>query len=277
MKEGVEMVEVFERSVRPQAISSSKGNQLKWENDNVWYKADYMGYEGLAEYVVSHMLCKSSLNKKEIVIYEPEQIKYKRIVYQGVKSNSFINGEQQIVTLERLFRITRNESLSEEIWHIHDTEQRLKFLVEQIEQITGLKEFGIYMNRLFTIDAIFLNEDRHMHNIAVLMDGKGKFEYCPIFDNGGCLLSDTTMEYPIGEDVFKLIDEVKSKTISTDFDEQLDVSEKLYGENIRFSFTKNDVKNILASALNYDEHIRQRVQEIIYHQMNKYSYLFSDI
>ena len=66
MKEGVEMVEVFERSVRPQAISSSNGNQLKWENHNVWYKADYTGYEGLAEYVVSHMLCKSSLNKKEI-------------------------------------------------------------------------------------------------------------------------------------------------------------------------------------------------------------------
>lgn len=29
------------------------------------------------------------------------------------------------------------------------------------------------MNKLLTIDAFFLNEDRHMHNIAVLMNGEG--------------------------------------------------------------------------------------------------------
>ena len=35
---------------------SSKGNQLKWRKDNLWYKADYTGYEGLAEYLVSELL-----------------------------------------------------------------------------------------------------------------------------------------------------------------------------------------------------------------------------
>ena len=47
------------------------------------------------------------------------------------------------------------------------------FLVEQIERITGLKEFGKYMNKLFTLDALILNEDRHTHNIAVLMNSQG--------------------------------------------------------------------------------------------------------
>ena len=28
---------------------SSKGNQLKWYRDDLWYKADYTGYEGLVE------------------------------------------------------------------------------------------------------------------------------------------------------------------------------------------------------------------------------------
>lgn len=35
-----------------QIRQSSKGNQLKWENKGVWYKADYTGYEGLSEYLI---------------------------------------------------------------------------------------------------------------------------------------------------------------------------------------------------------------------------------
>ena len=31
--------------------------------------------------------------------------------------------------------------------------------------------------------------------------------------------------------------DVQSKSISTDFDDQLDVSEELFGENIKFSFS----------------------------------------
>lgn len=45
----------------------------------------------------------------------------------------------------------------------------MKFLVEQVERVTGLRNFGIYMNQLFTIDALFLNEDRHTHNMAVVV------------------------------------------------------------------------------------------------------------
>ena len=50
------MVELFSRDIRDDGRQSSKGNQLKWETDGIWYKADYMGYEGLSEYVVSELL-----------------------------------------------------------------------------------------------------------------------------------------------------------------------------------------------------------------------------
>ena len=43
------MVELFEQERREEARLSSKGNQLKWKKDGYWYKADYTGYEGLAE------------------------------------------------------------------------------------------------------------------------------------------------------------------------------------------------------------------------------------
>lgn len=104
------------------------------------------------------------------------------------------------------------------------------------------------MNKLLTIDAFFLNEDRHMHNIAVLMNGKGDYAYCPIFDNGAGLLADTTMDYPLTGDIYTLMEKVQPKTICNAFDEQLDISESLYKMNLKFRFTKKDVTELLENA-----------------------------
>lgn len=214
------MVELFEQDIRTNDRQSSKGNQLKWESDGNWYKADYTGYE-------------------------------------------------------RLFKNFFGESLYKSIFKIADYEGRLMFLVRQVERMTGLREFGKYMNKLFTIDAFFLNEDRHTHNIAVLMDGNGKFDYCPIFDNGAGLLSDTALDYPLGGDVSKYMQAAKAKTICSNFDEQLDISEKLYGDNIRFTFSEKDVKNIIAKADIYSDDERNRVERILCMQIRKYQYLFA--
>lgn len=268
------MVELFEQNIRTNTRQSSKGNQLKWENESIWYKADYTGYEGLAEYVISHLLKLTNLNEGEYVLYEPEQIKYKRQIYNGVRSRAFIDEDWQIITLERLFKNVYNESLTSVLWHMSDVKERLEFLVNAIKNITGLNNWGEYICRLFTIDAFFLNEDRHMHNIAVLMNGKGEYKYCPVFDNGAGLLSDTTMDYPMEQDIYQMISEVKSKSVSQDFDEQLDVAENLYGQNLQFLFTKKNVSDIVNNADMYPLEERKRVELIIYSQMNKYKYLF---
>lgn len=269
------MIELFEQNERKNERQSSKGNQLKWENDGIWYKADYTGYEGLAEYMISHLLKKSTLSEEEYVLYDLEEIKYKTMIYKGVKSKNFLKDGWQIITLERLFQNFFSESLYQSLYKIVEHDNRLIFLVDQVERMTGLQEFGVYMNKLFTIDAFFLNEDRHTHNIAVLMNEKGEFEYCPIFDNGASLLSDTTMDYPMGEDVYMLFNQAHSKTICNNFDEQLDISEELYKTNLKFSFTKKDVKELLDQATMYTEKERHRVETIIYVQMKKYGYLFS--
>ena len=70
------MIKLFEQDRRMENRHSSKGNQLKWQNGQLWYKADYTGYEGLAEYVISSLLAKSSLRKDEYVHYQTEQIQY---------------------------------------------------------------------------------------------------------------------------------------------------------------------------------------------------------
>jgi len=203
-----------------------------------------------------------------------EQIKYKNNVYNGAKSKNFLTGGWQIITLERLFKSFFGESLNKAIYSIADHKERLRFVVNQVERITGLKDFGIYMGKLFTIDAFFLNEDRHTHNVAVLMNEAEEFTYCPIFDNGASLLADTTMDYPLGEDIFDLMKNVKAKTICTSLDEQLDMAEDLYRADMRFSFNEKDIDQLLESAIGYSQDIKDRVKAIFYAQMRKYSYLF---
>ena len=123
------MVELFEQDIRTNDRQSSKGNQLKWENQGMWYKADYTGYEGLAEYMISHLLQKSTLEPREYALYDLEQIKYKTTLYNGVRSRDFLTADWQIVTLERLVKQFYNESLYKATFKLAEAEDRLRFLV----------------------------------------------------------------------------------------------------------------------------------------------------
>lgn len=268
------MIELFEQDIKTDDRQSSKGNQLKWHNDEKWYKADFTGYEGLAEYIVSHLLRDSGLNEEEYILYDTEEMIYCRSKYLGCYSKDFLRSGWQLITLERLFQNAYGESLNKSLYKISDKEQRLRFLVEQTVRITGLKDFGKYMSKMLTLDAFFVNEDRHTHNIAVLMDSEGVYRYCPFFDHGAALLSDTTMDYPMGEDVLDLLHDVEAKTFSANFDEQLDIAERLYGQHIRFDFTIKDVLRLMDEEMFYPQEVKERIVEILHHQMRKYQYLF---
>lgn len=268
------MIRLFEQDIKTVDRQSSKGNQLKWMKDDEWYKADYTGYEGLSEYVVSQLLKRSSLESGEYVIYETTEIAYGSNIFSGCKSENFLRNGWQLITLERLFSDFYGESLYKSVYKIQDYESRLRFLVEQTERITGLKEFGKYMCKLLTIDALFLNEDRHTHNIAVLVNEAKNYRYCPIFDNGATLLSDTTMDYPMNGNVLELMEKVRAKTFCSSLDEQLDVAEKLYGDTVRFDFARSDVIRILENEPFYKEEQKERILEILTQQIRKYQYLF---
>ena len=79
----------------------------------------------------------------------------------------------------------------------------------------------------------------------------------------------------MNDDIYQLMDHVQSKTICSDFDEQLDISESLYGENIRFWFSEKEVQHLLEKDDIYPEQQKNRVETIIRMQMRKYRYLFS--
>ncbi|MCF0127191.1 MAG: hypothetical protein HUJ70_01420 [Pseudobutyrivibrio sp.] len=267
------MTELKEESIFFNNRPSSKGNQLKWNNEGFWYKADYSGYEGLAEYMVSGLLKHSSLSENEFVPYELEQIKYKKQTFNGCKSQDFANGKQ-LITAERLIKATSGISLHDSVYSIRNVEERLKFAVEILEKATGLKDVGPHLAKAVTIDAVFLNEDRHWHNIAFLMDDNGSYQLCPFFDHGAALLSDTTMDYPLSENWESLIPEVRPRTFSLNFEEQLDAVEKLFGRTITFSYSHEDAVRLLESATCYDTAIKDRVLAITDESRRKYQYLF---
>ena len=269
------MIQLFDKDIRLNNRQSSKGNQLKWYRDNFWYKADYTGYEGLSEYMISNLLRYSTLKSSEYVTYQTEQMQYGRQIYNGCSSPNFLNLNWQLITLERLFQSHYKESLYKTIFSIDDHTKRLSFLVDYVVRTTGLKDFGVYMSKLLTIDALFLNEDRHTHNIAVLLDPNGYYHYCPIFDNGAGLLSDTTMDYPLNAPIFDLLEEVSSKTFSFDFEEQLDIAEQLYGQHIKFHFSANTIQNFLETENYYPADVKKRVSDLLLEQRRKYQYLFS--
>lgn len=269
------MIKLFEQNVKTFECHSSKGNQLKWKDNDTWYKADYMGYEGLAEYLVSNLLNMSTLRDDEFVKYEIEEIRYKHNSFTGVKSDNFLEKEWQLITLERLYKNQNQKSLYESIWRLENPKERCEFIINAVKAMTEINDFDIYLAKLITIDALFLNEDRHLHNVAVLMDNEGNYRLCPIFDNGASLLSDSKLEYPLDTDVIELMGEVKSKTFSSDFDEQLDVIEGICGQAIHFSFTRKDVDELLLHASPYYENrVIERVRTVLYQQIRKYSYLF---
>lgn len=242
-------------------ISTSKGNQLKFSVDNKWYKADFLGYEGAAEYFVSEML--SNTNIDSFVRYELTTIEYNGNTYNGCVSDDFLN-KNAIMTSERLFKLYKNCSV-ESLLNGKSLTDKIQLFVDEVQSITGLSNFGEYVTTLLELDRLILNEDRHFRNIAVIKTDSS-FEYCPIFDNGAALLSDLREDYPLERSVYGLIPTVKSKPFTTDFEKQVIAAEKLYGR--QFVITDRDMNYAYEHIAEfYGDTISTRIKNVYEHQM----------
>ena len=256
--------------------TSSKGNQNKWCKDGIWYKADGLGYEALAEVLVSRLLQKTNISN--YVGYEYEPLEQDEMVFHGCRSIDFMEeDDDKLVSVERLFQTFTGESASTAVLKYEERTDRIRYTVESIEQFTGLRKFGDYMQNVLTVDALFLNEDRHFHNLAVIRKRDGTYRVCPVFDHGAALFSDLTGDYPLHLDLEQCYERIEAKPFSTDFDQQLEDCENLYhARPVRAWFTMTDVDQILAEFQGiYDVAVLERVREVMRIQMRKYSYLFS--
>lgn len=252
---------------------TSKGDQAKWQIGETWYKADHMGYEGLAEVVAARMLQRSAISN--FVDYEPVQIQVEGKLVPGCASRNFLERGERLIPLERLHRISRGDGLARTISRLPSVEERLRYTVDFVERVTGLEDFGRRLATILELDAFLLNEDRHTNNLAVIRDNNTKkFRLCPLFDHGLSFLSDLN-DYPLGQDVYTLIDRVKAKPFSEAFQEQAEAATDLYGSDLHFDFKKNDIPSLLGGLDKlYSSRALSRVEQVIREQMRKCSYLF---
>lgn len=250
---------------------SSKGNQLKWKVDGYWYKADHLGYEALAEYIVSHLLMKTNISNFTIV-YELEKIAFNGKEFNGCISKNFLSDNTRIITLSKLFLAYLSEDIYMECESPLKSEKDcIKYVVDNTVDITGLTDFGKYLTFILELDYLFLNEDRHFNNIAVEYNTKTKkFEFCKIFDFGASLFSDTTISFDINKSVNECLDTITSKPFSPSFKDQVDAARELYGKQLEVQFTSKDIDELLEyvkSKQMYDNKILKRVEKTLKKQL----------
>lgn len=268
----MKIVDLRQTGQEPLQGHTSKGDQPKWQVKGQWYKADHMGYEALSEVVVSRLLKKS--NVKEFVSYEPVRSLYEDEEKTACVSKNFRAKNEILLPFERLHRAYHGRGLAAELAH-RETGEKIRYTVDFLEQTTGLQQVGKYLTTLLELDSFFLNEDRHTNNLAVIRNEDTKeYRLCPVFDNGLSLLSDVN-DYPMGEDVYRCISRVRAKPFDPNFDEQVSAAEMLYGPQLRFSFTRNELTTALDGLEEYYPlETIERVDRVLREQMRRYPVYF---
>lgn len=185
-----------------QESGTSEGTQIKYKKDGFWYKQDNRGNEGLTEYLVSGLLKYSTLEASEYVTYEKGLINGKT----GCRSRDFLKKEEELITFYRLYYNEFGKDLSQVIARMDKMEERIEYVVDFVRQNCGL-DTRDYLAKVFTLDMLVLNEDRHLNNLAVIWDGD-EFRPAPVFDNGVSLLTanqSVNWRFPVEENVRRVI------------------------------------------------------------------------
>ena len=269
----IERIDLSNESLIDTKATSSKGNQLKWLIRNNWYKADHMGYEGLCEVVISKLLEKSNI--ENFVSYSPVRIMFGGNEMNGCYSKNFRQKNESIVTLEHLSRQWLANSFAKELLKYEEPKDKIMHTVHFVEKVTKLENVGAYLTMMLELDAFFLNEDRHTNNIAfILNDDTGEYRFCPYFDFGLSFLADTSVDFPLGGDIYEMMNRIHAKPFERDFDTQLDAAQELYGQHLNFNFTNQDIEEVFDEVKDYyNKGIINRVKDLLYHQKHKYQYL----
>lgn len=237
------------------AETSSKGNQEKWldKDSNGWYKLDQFGYEALAETLVSMLLEKSNIEADTpftFVRYQMEKLHVHGRERTGCVSENFLKPGQSLITVNRLLTNTLGAPLKQKLLQFPSDKRRIAYLAEATAEATGLKEFPQYLTLLFEVDALFCNDDRHLNNIAVIEQG-GQYDYCPIFDNGAGLLSNTQLsQMDIAPKA--LITVLKARPFNTTFTRQMNAARSLYGKQLLMpTLSAEDIREVVRPLLEY--------------------------
>ena len=234
------------------AETSSKGNQEKWLENGKWYKLDQFGYEALAEVMTSRILEQSNIEKDTpftFVRYEMQTVKVHGFQRTACVSRNFLQSGQSIITVNALFRQLSATPLIKQLGKLPSDKRRIAYLARAVSEMTGLADFDKYLALLFEIDALILNDDRHLNNIAVLEEN-GRFLYCPIFDNGAGLLSNMQI-LRADIDPKGLMKSLTASPFQMTFNRSLSTSRALFGSVLKIpQYSERELRETLSPLLN---------------------------
>lgn len=234
------------------AETSSKGNQEKWYDAGTdsWYKLDQFGYEALAETVISPLLERSNIECDTpftFLRYRMETLRVHGQERTSCVSSNFLKEGQSIITLNHLLTRCLGMPLRDKLARIPSDKRRVAYLEEATVDYTNLTDFPRYLTLLFEVDALFCNDDRHFNNIAVLQED-GIYSYCPIFDNGAGLLSNTQFSRMYIEPA-ALIASLKARPFLTTFTRQRTTARNLFGPQLQMPLlTAAEILDVLSPA-----------------------------
>lgn len=191
------------RKERLYNTSSSLGNQIKWKHGDMYVKLNCLGYEDIAEVLVSHLMSFTNLQNDEYLKY------YSCLIYEdGVCLG---NGCYSFDFTENYSEVTVANLLDDNLLPYSISYEDLRV---ELYDIIGF-DIKSYIDKILSIDSISRNEDRHFRNISFLVKD-GIYKPAPIYDNGDSCMSDL-ISHPLNVDFITNIKNCFAKPFMSDY------------------------------------------------------------
>lgn len=259
-------------------VTTSRGNQEKWMDPerNLWYKVDDGCFEALAEAAASavlrHFTNAAQLPGISVANYWIETATVHGLPRVVSVSENFKREEESIVTANTILKNSLGAAYISEFNRRASLKERICFLVETVESATGMENFGAYFTTLLELDALFLNQDRHLNNIALLRDKTG-YKPCPIFDCGASFLLDFAIYRPDVESRAYLA-KAQCLPFKSRFTQTVHTAQALYSKQLRVDFDRKDIEEMLAPYLEYYPKqfrpmLKERIMTVLSEQKKK--------
>lgn len=157
--------------------------------------------------------------------------------------------QESLITAHTILRNSLGRGYIQEFNDRSSLKDRIVFLVNSVEAATGFSGFGAYFTTLLELDALFLNQDRHLNNIALLHTDFG-CKPCPIFDCGASFLLDFNLYRPDIE-TRAFLSKAQCLPFKSSFTRTVHTAQNLYGKQLEVDFARSDIEPLLDAYLDY--------------------------
>lgn len=197
---------------------TSKGYQRKWVKDGYWYKEDNWGGEAEVEWLVSEFLKACG---------EQGYLSYELVNPYTCRSSDFVQGGEFVTFMRLLTKLGYTEKDLKPIYR-GSPRERLDFIFEVLRAEYGFTDAYLVreFSRMFELDRLILNTDRHWHNFGILKLQNGGAILVTLFDHG-CALGVNNPKVNRTKANLKALRELemrsKARMVSTGFKKQCDL------------------------------------------------------